>query len=81
MPSLESLVPGPLAHSRPRPQTRAVTSMARYGLGSQALVYLLLAWLTFEIAVRGGSGSMVAVAVVAVAAAVSRRISKGRWPR
>jgi hypothetical protein len=30
--------------------------MARYGLGSQALVYLLLAWLTFEVAVRGGGG-------------------------
>jgi hypothetical protein len=30
--------------------------MARYGLGSQALVYLLLAWLTFEIAVRGRGG-------------------------
>jgi hypothetical protein len=46
--------------------------MARYGLGSQALVYLLLAWLTFEIAARGGgTGGQEANQQGALAAVIS----------
>jgi hypothetical protein len=45
--------------------------MARYGLGSQALVYLLLAWLTFEVAVRGGSGGQQANQQGALAEVIS----------